>query len=72
MRMSYVNSWRGTKIIIKDVRTMQYSLEARDIDVFLVLLTVFKNLDDPNDKTFEPENSPIMELEYPNNHACER
>lgn len=51
---------------------MQYSLEARDIDVFLVLLTVFKNLDDPNDKTFEPENSPIMELEYPNNHACER
>ncbi|KAF9261890.1 DOT1-domain-containing protein [Marasmius fiardii PR-910] len=34
----------------------------------------FKNPEDPNDKSFEPHptNYPVVELEYPNNGACER
>jgi hypothetical protein len=33
---------------------------------------VFKNLDDPDDKSFEPEAYPVMELEYPNSQASEK
>lgn len=45
---------------------------ARDIDVFSFFWAVFKNPEDPNDRSFEPDAFPVMELEFPNNHACER
>ncbi|KAF7986152.1 hypothetical protein HWV62_38526 [Athelia sp. TMB] len=32
----------------------------------------FKNLDDPSDKSFEPQSYPVMDLEFPNSHASER
>ncbi|KAG6334088.1 hypothetical protein ID866_5004 [Astraeus odoratus] len=31
----------------------------------------FKNLDDPEDKSFDVESMPSTELEYPNNNSCE-
>ena len=41
-------------------------------DVISLHLTVFTNPEDPNDRSFEPDAFPAMELEFPNNHACER
>ncbi|KAH7884000.1 S-adenosyl-L-methionine-dependent methyltransferase [Phlebopus sp. FC_14] len=32
----------------------------------------FRNLDDPDDKSFEVESLPAAELEYPNTNACEK
>ncbi|EAU93345.2 histone-lysine N-methyltransferase [Coprinopsis cinerea okayama7 len=32
----------------------------------------FRNHDNPDDTSFEPENLPLVELEYPNAHAVER
>ncbi|TCD67455.1 Nucleosomal histone H3-Lys79 methylase [Steccherinum ochraceum] len=32
----------------------------------------FRNPSDPSDTTFDPETLPWTELEYPNDHACER
>jgi hypothetical protein len=37
-----------------------------------VFLAVFRNLDDPDDNSFEPEAFPMMELEFPNTQASER
>lgn len=60
-----------TEIIIKDVRPpLSASLAATLTRPSLRL--VFKNLDDPSDKSFEPESYPVMDLEFPNNHASER
>jgi len=38
----------------------------------MCLCVVFRNLDDPEDKSFEPEAFPMMELEFPNTQASER
>jgi hypothetical protein len=40
----------------------------------LELVADFKNLDDPNDTSFDPHPTdyPVVELEYPNTSASER
>jgi H3 lysine-79-specific histone-lysine N-methyltransferase len=37
-------------------------------------MLVFRNPNDPTDKTFDPHPTdyPVVELEYPNSGACER